>query len=88
MKNKIIVFLAVLAVASAANAATQEAIQQAIDDGLAYLAGTMTTSGTEGYWWYSNDGTLAPLLQRHWPSSKKDTFPVIQATETALLLRP
>ena len=59
MKNKIIVFMTVLAVAGTANAATQQAIQQAIDDGLAYLAGTMATSGTEGYWSYSNDGTLA-----------------------------
>ena len=40
-------------------AATQQEIQQAIDDGLAYLAGSMTTSGDEGYWSYSNNGTLA-----------------------------
>ncbi|MDY6950243.1 MAG: hypothetical protein SWE60_01915 [Thermodesulfobacteriota bacterium] len=38
---------------------TQQEIQEAIDDGLAYLAASMTTSGDEGYWSYSNDGTLA-----------------------------
>ena len=59
MKNKIIVFMAVLAVAGTTNAATQQAIQQAIDDGLKYLASTQSTSGSEGYWSYANDGTVA-----------------------------
>jgi hypothetical protein len=59
MKNKIIVFLVVLAVAGTVNAATQQAIQQAIDDGLAWLANTQATSGSEGYWSYADGGTLA-----------------------------
>jgi len=49
----------VLAVAGTVNAATQQQIQQAIDDGLTYLAGSMTVAGSEGYFPYSNDGTLA-----------------------------
>ena len=57
--KKIIVIMAVLAIAGAAQAATQQAIQQAIDDGLAYLSSTMQVSGSEGYFTYSNDGTLA-----------------------------
>lgn len=40
-------------------AATEQQKQQAIDDGLAYLASTMATDGDQGYWSYSNDGTLA-----------------------------
>ena len=59
MKRKIIIVMAVLVVASTAQAATQQEIQRAIDKGLAYLADSMTKSGTEGYWYYSNNGTLA-----------------------------
>jgi hypothetical protein len=40
-------------------AATEEAKQQAIDDGLAWLASTQTISGAEGYWSYANNGTVA-----------------------------
>jgi hypothetical protein len=42
-----------------AMASTEETKQTAIDDGLAWLAATQTISGAEGYWPYSNDGTLA-----------------------------
>jgi len=59
MKRKIIVLMIVMAVAGAVNAATQQDIQQAIDDGLAHLAGTITTSGSEGYWYLGNNGTLS-----------------------------
>lgn len=54
MKKTILTLIVLLAVAGAVQAATQQDIQQAIDDGLAWLAGSMTTSGTEGYWAYSN----------------------------------
>ena len=53
----LIVFLIFLPVIS--HAATQQEIQDTVDDGLAYLASSMTTSGDEGYWNYSNNGTLA-----------------------------
>ena len=59
MKRVMLLFIVLLVVASAAQAATQQAIQQAIDKGLAYLASTQSTSGTEGYWNYNNNGTLA-----------------------------
>ncbi len=51
--------LLALLLAVNATAATEEAKQQAIDDGLAWLAATQTISGAEGYWSYGNDGTLA-----------------------------
>lgn len=39
--------------------ATEQDKQIAIDAGLAYLANSMQTSGSEGYWPYGNNGTLA-----------------------------
>jgi len=57
--KKIIVIMAVLAIAGAANAATEQQKQAAIDAGLAWLADTQTESGSEGYWSYTNSGTLA-----------------------------
>lgn len=54
MKTKFIIFTLVLAFAGIVNAATQEAIQEAIDDGLAWLASTQQLSGTTGYWLDSN----------------------------------
>jgi hypothetical protein len=44
---------------SNAMAATEETKQLSIDNGLAWLASTQVTSGTEGYWPYGSDGTLA-----------------------------
>ena len=49
----------VLFIPGFSQAATQQEIKQAVNDGLAYLASSMTTIGDEGYWPYSNDGTLA-----------------------------
>jgi hypothetical protein len=40
-------------------AATEETKDAAIANGLAWLASTQVISGSEGYWPYSNDGTLA-----------------------------
>lgn len=42
-------------------AATQQEIQQSIDNGLAYLTtpGVVTLNGDEAYWSYTNNGTLA-----------------------------
>jgi hypothetical protein len=40
-------------------AATEQAKRQAINDGLAYLASSASTSGSESYWYHSNNGTLA-----------------------------
>ena len=58
--KKIIVIMAVLAIAGSAQAATQQAIQQAIDDGLAYLATSgFSSSATEVWYPYANAGTLA-----------------------------
>ena len=51
--------LAAMFITGVAAAATEEAKQQAIDDGLAWLAATQTISGAEGYWSYPNDGTIA-----------------------------
>ncbi len=52
--------LAVIFVTSSIGfAATEQDKQAAIDAGLAYLAGSMTTSGSQGYWSYAYDGTLA-----------------------------
>ena len=51
----VVVFLA----SSTGFAATEQAKQAAIDKGLARLAQTQSTSGSEGYWSYANDGTLA-----------------------------
>jgi len=59
MKRLTVAIMIMLAVATVANAATEQAKQQAIDDGLAWLAGTQTDAGTEGYWSYNNSGTLA-----------------------------
>ncbi len=42
-----------------AMAATEEEKQQAINDGLAWLISQQIVSGSEGYWSYGNDGTLA-----------------------------
>jgi hypothetical protein len=61
-----------------AMAATEEAKKIAIDDGLAWLAATQTTSGAEGYWSYGNDGTLATTAAAalafieagYWPGGK------------------
>jgi len=54
-----LVFLFFLSIPRFSDAATQQEIQQAVDDGLAHLAATMTTSGDEGYWPYANNGRLA-----------------------------
>jgi len=63
MKTRVTLILAAVLgcwlLSASAFAATEQAKQQAIDDGLAWLASTQTTSGSEGYWSYSNDGTLA-----------------------------
>ena len=59
MKRLSVAIMIMLALATVGQAATEEAKQTAIDNGLAYLAGTQTTSGTEGYWSYANNGTLA-----------------------------
>lgn len=59
MKRKIIVLMIVMAFVGTVNAATQQEIQQAIDDGLDWLASTQTSSGSEGYWSYTSNGTLA-----------------------------
>ena len=40
-------------------AATEQEKQAAIDAGLVHLATTMSSSGSEGYWAYANNGTLA-----------------------------
>lgn len=48
-----------LLLAQGVMAATEETKQQAIDDGLAWLAATQTISGAEGYWYNANNGTLA-----------------------------
>ena len=48
-----------LGMSGLANGATQQEIQQAIDEGLANLAGTQSVSGSEGYWSLSNNGTVA-----------------------------
>lgn len=40
-------------------AATEQEKQAAIDAGLVRLATTMSSAGSEGYWSYSSDGTLA-----------------------------
>jgi hypothetical protein len=45
--------------AVSAHAATEQAKQAAIDAGLLWLSNTQTTSGSEGYWSYNNNGTLA-----------------------------
>lgn len=42
-----------------ANAATQQEKRAAINKGLAHLANTQAVTGSEGYWPYPNDGTLA-----------------------------
>jgi len=49
----------VVVVPGVALGATEQAKRLAINKGLAYLAGSMTTSGSEGYWSYVNNGTLA-----------------------------
>jgi len=60
MKIPIICCIATaLIVCCVASAATQQDIQSAIDAGLARLAADQTVSGSEGYWSYANDGTLA-----------------------------
>jgi len=51
--------LGLFAFSSASLAATEQAKQAAIDAGLAWLAQTQSVSGSEGYWPYSNNGTLA-----------------------------
>ena len=40
-------------------AATEQQKQDAIDAGLAYLALTQSVSGSEGFWFHTNNGTLA-----------------------------
>jgi hypothetical protein len=60
MKKAALCFgLIALLLAGNAMAATEEAKQLAIDNGLAWLASTQTTSGAEGYWPYANYGTVA-----------------------------
>jgi len=63
MKKKLAIFLSIcfvtLFLAANSIAATEQEKQAAIDAGLAYLASTMSGSGSEGYWSHSNDGTLA-----------------------------
>lgn len=54
-----LVFGCVAALSLPAEASTEQAKQVAIDKGLAWLASTQSTSGSEGYWSYTNDGTLA-----------------------------
>lgn len=51
--------LLLFAAAGTALAATEEAKTTAIENGLVWLANTQETSGDEGYWPYSNYGTLA-----------------------------
>jgi hypothetical protein len=51
--------LIALLLIGSAMAATEEAKQLSIDNGLAWLASTQVTSGAEGYWPYSNNGTIA-----------------------------
>ncbi|RKZ15869.1 hypothetical protein DRQ50_06960, partial [bacterium] len=46
-------------VGTGAMAATEQDKSQAILDGLAWLSQTQVVSGTEGYWSYAYDGTLA-----------------------------
>jgi len=58
------ILAAILMTSSIGFAATEQDKQQAIDNGLAWLASTQATSEPtpgvfEGYWPYSNDGTLA-----------------------------
>ncbi len=48
-----------LLMAGIAGAAYEQQKQAAIENGLAYLASTQSISGGEGYWWHSNDGSLA-----------------------------
>lgn len=55
----ICVSLFILALASGALAATEQAKQAAIDAALVYLAQTQTINGVQGYWTYPSDGTLA-----------------------------
>jgi hypothetical protein len=67
--------LIVMLLAGNTMAATEEAKDLAIDNGLAWLAGTQTVSGPEGYWPYSENGTLAATAsaalafveEGHWP---------------------
>jgi len=59
MKRAVLAFIVLLTVAGMAQAATEQEKQLAIDKGLAWLASTQATSGTEGYWWYDYEGTLA-----------------------------
>jgi len=59
MKRLSVAIMMMLALATVGQAATEEAKQQAIDDGLSWLASTQTTSGSEGFWSYANDGTVA-----------------------------
>ena len=55
----LLALVALLGWSSLALAATEQAKQQAIDDGLAWLAQTQAVAGGEGYWPYANNGTLA-----------------------------
>ena len=60
MKKAALCFgLIALLLTGTAMAATEEAKKLAIDNGLAWLASTQTTSGAEGYWPYASYGTLA-----------------------------
>ena len=59
MKKTILFLILLLMVAGVSQAATEQAKRAAINKGLGYLAQTQSTSGTEGYWSLSNDGTLA-----------------------------
>jgi hypothetical protein len=56
-KKTILTLVVLLAVAGTVNAATQQQIQTAIDNGLAWLASSKNTSGSEVYWTYSGDAT-------------------------------
>ena len=78
MKSKIIVFMVVLAVAGTVNAATQQAIQQAIDDGLAQLAGTQSTAGSEGYWTWTNPYNAADNANGYLAATASATLAFIE----------
>ncbi|MCK4415022.1 MAG: hypothetical protein KAY32_15930, partial [Candidatus Eisenbacteria sp.] len=59
MKHLLSVAFVALLLTTSAMAATEETKEQAIQDGLAWIASTQSVSGSEGWWSYSNDGTLA-----------------------------
>jgi hypothetical protein len=59
MRGLVLNMLLGMLVVSSALAATEPQKQNAIDRGLAWLAATQVQAGSEGYWTYVNDGTLA-----------------------------